>query len=102
MVNLRIQCFNEKWVEINLTQDEEKYYLGKAKEISNRELENVIVKYDSCNKVNIYNIPNKEYDEFFYKSKFERIRRITGYLSEVKQFNNAKQGELRDRVKHNK
>lgn len=32
---------------------------------------------------------------------FEHIRRITGYLSETKQFNNAKQAELKDRVKHN-
>lgn len=31
---------------------------------------------------------------------FEHIRRITGYLSEVHQFNNAKQAELGDRVKH--
>lgn len=31
---------------------------------------------------------------------FERIRRITGYLSEVLQFNDGKKGELRDRVKH--
>ena len=31
---------------------------------------------------------------------FQRIRRITGYLSEVKQFNDAKQDELKDRVKH--
>ena len=31
---------------------------------------------------------------------FERIRRITGYLSEVKEFNDAKQDELKDRVKH--
>lgn len=33
--------------------------------------------------------------------KFERIRRITGYLvGTVDRFNNAKQAELRDRVKH--
>lgn len=31
---------------------------------------------------------------------FERIRRITGYLSNVKRFNNAKRCELHDRVKH--
>lgn len=33
---------------------------------------------------------------------FERIRRITGYLvGDVKgRFNNAKQAELKDRVKH--
>ena len=32
---------------------------------------------------------------------FERIRRITGYLSgDVKRFNNAKRNEEKDRVKH--
>lgn len=31
---------------------------------------------------------------------FERVRRITGYLSHVNRFNNAKRCELRDRVKH--
>ena len=33
--------------------------------------------------------------------KFERIRRVTGYLSgDVSRFNNAKQAEEKDRVKH--
>lgn len=33
--------------------------------------------------------------------RFERIRRITGYLvGTVDRFNNAKKAELRDRVKH--
>lgn len=33
--------------------------------------------------------------------KFERIRRITGYLvGTVEKWNGAKQAELRDRVKH--
>ena len=32
---------------------------------------------------------------------FERIRRVTGYLSgDVKRFNNSKQAEEKDRVKH--
>ena len=32
---------------------------------------------------------------------FERIRRITGYLtSDIRTWNNAKQAEERDRVKH--
>jgi len=31
---------------------------------------------------------------------FERIRRITGYLQKTEQFNNAKQAEEHDRVKH--
>lgn len=33
--------------------------------------------------------------------KFERIRRITGYLvGSLERFNNAKRAEERDRVKH--
>ena len=33
--------------------------------------------------------------------KFERVRRITGYLvGTVDRFNNEKKAELRDRVKH--
>ena len=32
--------------------------------------------------------------------RFERIRRITGYLQKTEQWNSAKQHELADRVKH--
>ena len=33
--------------------------------------------------------------------KFERIRRVTGYLAgDVERFNNGKRAEERDRVKH--
>lgn len=32
--------------------------------------------------------------------KFERIRRVTGYLSEVDNWNDGKRAELTDRVKH--
>ena len=41
---------------------------------------------------------NLEYE--VEEEPFDRIRRITGYLSEVRQFNNGKKGELRDRVLH--
>jgi ribonucleoside-triphosphate reductase len=34
-------------------------------------------------------------------SDIRRIRRITGYLSTIDRFNDAKQAELADRVKHN-
>ncbi|MBP2654753.1 MAG: hypothetical protein H6Q73_2322 [Firmicutes bacterium] len=36
----------------------------------------------------------------FEKSPIKRIRRITGYLSEVNNFNDAKRAELADRVIH--
>ena len=52
----------------------------------------------------IPNIPRMERDGKIYIGegvKFERIRRITGYLvGTVDRFNNAKKAELRDRVKH--
>lgn len=44
---------------------------------------------------------NKQTEEKLGKGVlFERIRRITGYLGSVAQWNNAKKSELRDRVKH--
>jgi ribonucleoside-triphosphate reductase len=45
--------------------------------------------------------PKCERNEDESDIKFERIRRITGYLvGTVDRFNNAKQAEVRDRVKH--
>lgn len=34
------------------------------------------------------------------KSNIKRVRRITGYLSTIEKFNDAKQNELADRVVH--
>lgn len=34
------------------------------------------------------------------KQKIKRVRRITGYLSAVEYFNDAKKAELKDRVEH--
>ena len=36
------------------------------------------------------------------KGEIKRLRRITGYMSEVHSFNPAKQAELADRVAHDK
>ena len=38
---------------------------------------------------------------WFSKVPFTRLRRITGYLSNVDNWNAAKLAELKDRVKHN-
>jgi len=35
-----------------------------------------------------------------HKSPIKRVRRITGYLSNIESFNDAKQAECRDRVSH--
>ena len=49
-------------------------------------------------------LPHTERDEKVYIGegiRFERIRRITGYLvGTVDRFNNAKRAEVADRVKH--
>ena len=40
-------------------------------------------------------------EEAVHAAKFERIRRITGYLvGDLKRFNDAKREEVLDRVKH--
>lgn len=48
---------------------------------------------------------NGEYVELFVDFKpvkFDRIRRITGYLvGTLERFNDAKQAEVKDRLKHN-
>lgn len=38
--------------------------------------------------------------ETYEKSPIKRVRRITGYLSNIENFNKAKQAECRDRVIH--
>lgn len=41
-------------------------------------------------------------DYTYYSAKFDRIRRITGYLvGTLDRFNDAKRAEEKDRVKHN-
>ena len=43
----------------------------------------------------------KEMSQYGEGVRFERIRRITGYLvGTVDRFNNAKRAEVNDRVKH--
>lgn len=37
---------------------------------------------------------------YYDRVPFERIRRVTGYLSSVDRWNNGKKAELADRVKH--
>lgn len=37
---------------------------------------------------------------YYDRIPFERIRRVTGYLSSVDRWNNGKKAELADRVKH--
>ena len=68
-------------------------YMCKEHQRDPRDLETLTLKLLEGAKVDV--------DARFNETKFERIRRITGYLvGTTDRWNNAKQAELRDRVKH--
>jgi anaerobic ribonucleoside-triphosphate reductase len=59
--------------------------------------------FDSIDTININLCENNEVEISYdlTEAKFERIRRITGYLAgTTDRWNNAKQSEEKDRVKH--
>ena len=89
---MKIECFDINNQQIELSEKEKQAYIDYVqKKNPNMEIEWINITIDG------------EYANLKYKVKpipFDRIRRITGYLSEVRQFNNGKKGELRDRVKH--
>lgn len=82
----------ENGCEIDIDPKEKEGYIKYVKEKNPKK----IIKYI---KVTLDgDFANLEYE--VEEEPFDRIRRITGYLSEVRQFNNGKKRELRDRVKH--
>ena len=86
------KCYDEKGQLIEIDEKEKQGYINYIREKEpNKTIEYITLRLDG------------EYVNLEYKTNpipFERIRRITGYLSEVKKFNNGKQAELKDRVKH--
>ena len=78
---------------IELTEEEKQGYINYVKEKNpGMEIEYIKIKFDG------------DFADVEYKVNpvpFERIRRITGYLTGTTDtWNNAKQAELKDRVKH--
>ena len=78
------------------------------KEISDNEIKNYIHKVMKLGKgiltelrINIDDDNNVELEYTFRNQPIARIRRVCGYLTgTIDSWNNAKQAELRDRVKH--
>lgn len=72
----------------DIVAEEVHYWQSKGKEVGE-----VRISKDKENdaKVVIASLP---------KQKIKRVRRITGYLSAVENFNDAKRAELNDRVNH--
>ena len=89
---MKIESFDAEGKLIKLSEKEKQAYTKYVKEKNPKK----IIKYI---KVTLDgDFANLEYE--VEEEPFDRIRRITGYLSEVRQFNDAKKDELKDRVLH--
>ena len=77
-----------------MTKMEVLYAIGKTATLKPKsELKSMVINIDKDNNLDI----NYKFEE----PKFERIRRITGYLvGTTDRWNNSKKAELKDRVKH--
>ena len=89
---MKIESFDAEGKLIKLSEKEKQAYTKYVKEKNPKK----IIKYI---KVTLDgDFANLEYE--VEEEPFDRIRRITGYLSEVRQFNDGKKDELKDRVLH--
>ena len=78
----------------NFTEQDAKKYIDYVKMRVNDPLKAIVIKMCDDGKVDV--------DYTLQGEKFERIRRITGYLTgDVSSWNNAKRSEEHERVKHN-
>lgn len=78
----------------NFTEDEAKNYVDYVRERTSDPVKSISVTMCDDGKVDV--------DYKTQGEKFERIRRITGYLTgDLNSWNNAKRAEEHERVKHN-
>lgn len=78
----------------NFTEEEAKNYVDYVRERTTDSLKSIELKMCADGKVDV--------DYTTQGEKFERIRRITGYLTgDLNSWNNAKRAEESERVKHN-
>ena len=90
---MEFHAWNKDGTTAEISEKEKQGYIDYVqKKNPGQVIEYIIVRFDG------------EFANLEYKVKpkpFERIRRITGYLTgTVDTWNNAKKSELRDRVKH--
>ena len=78
----------------DFTEEEAKNYIDYVRERTTEPVKSIEVKMCDDGKVDVNYMTQGE--------KFERIRRITGYLTgDLNSWNNAKRAEESERVKHN-
>lgn len=83
---------NVKITGVNISKEEQQAYINYAMEKHGDALEGVDIHVEEENVELTYHLKQQP---------FERVRRITGYLvGTLDRWNNAKQAEERDRVKH--
>lgn len=102
-------CYNDKNYNVNvysqseLTENEVRAYVKRGREYYDRYLRNIYIIEDIEDNIE-NNIEDDTYVNVVYDiayPKFERIRRITGYITgTLDRWNNAKRSEEKDRVKH--
>lgn len=84
--DIKVEC------NLNVTDEELLPYVKYAKEkFPNAKWNKLIITFDGDDVVLGYD---------FINEPFQRLRRITGYLSDSVNWNNAKQDELKHRTKH--
>lgn len=66
----------------------------------NQEIESFAARQKKLSSVSISLVADEVEIKSVEKSRIKRLRRITGYLSNVDNFNDAKQAEYKDRVNH--
>ena len=92
---MNFKCWDEEGYSVELSEQEKQGYIDYVKSKNpGQKIDFIKVKLDG------------DYVNLEYKTipvPFEHIRRITGYLvGDTRYWNDAKQDELKDRVKHNK
>lgn len=81
-------------VGVELTEGEKAEVLRKAEKLAQE-------KGEQLEKIKVW-LDQEGFLAFqpFFTRKIRRVRRITGYFSEINNFNDAKKAELKDRVAH--
>ncbi len=92
---MKIEGINVKFEGLeDVSETEARNYVNYVRERTDEPIKSIVVKQCGDGKVDV--------DYTLQGEKFERIRRITGYLvGTTDRWNDAKQAEEHERVKHN-
>ena len=84
-VKVSVEGFEPSYTEI-------REYIKMAREESDKAIDEIVLTMTESGCIDMDYRPKDQ--------PFERIRRVSGYLSTLDRFNDAKQAEVADRIKH--